>query len=475
MIIAVNNDEFGALSVHADSMNMPRKFLDAMRAHLRQTLEGICELDFTPTGFVVKLLELCEEARSWEETWQKHLLEKAAKDQSDAPGPKRKLEQAHGWNPTQIESYESIADNPFGVNLSVVQDTGQSLLGKSITDICSRISDDIRILHVEPVFRNDLVAKFNGRKTRMRNHLRSMPYGALRQSVSPNAIPRGSREDNMVGLTDDLSRTHVTFHGAPRRAIESIVRYGFTLPGEEIGETGRELEVRCGSTYGKGIYSSPDPMYASVYLDYNYPTNPVVMQPADVPGMRLLICATLMGRPMERQVNQRPRQGHASGLLSDQAHSHVSPNQLEYIVFDDAQIIPVYVLHLDYGAEATRAEFDRIANDPGQFFQNRRQNKTVNKWESGPELCPGEIQRKKEAIKAAASKWFPYGYGPAQRTNFVIEEIAEISDDEEVHGEFQHQRIEREREIQEHIVENGGSWFDGFQTVRRTNHDVKDR
>jgi hypothetical protein len=473
MIIAVNNDEFGALSVHANSMTMPRKFLDAMRVQLRQTLEDICEVDFTPTGFAVKLLELCEEAASWEETWQKHLLEKAVKEQSCAPGLKRKLKQAHGWNPTQIESYESIIDNPFGVNLSTVEDTGQSLLGKSITDICFRISEDIRILHVEPVFRNDLVAKFNRRKTRMRNHLRSMPYGALRQSVSPEAIPRGSRDDNMAGLTNELNWTHVTIHGAPRRVIESIVRYGFTLPGEEIGETGKELQVRCGSTYGMGIYSSPDPMYASMYLDYNYPTNPVVVQPADVPGMRLLVCATLMGRPMERQLDQRRKQGHAPGLLSDQAHSHVSPNQLEYVVFDNAQIIPVYVLHLDYGAEVTRAEFDRIANDPAQFFQTRRQTKTVNKWGSRPELCPGEIQRKKEAIKAAASKWFPYGYGPAQRINFVIEEIAEISDDEEVYGDFQHQRIEREREIQEHIVEEGSSWFDEFQTVRRTNHDVK--
>ena len=210
-----------------------------------------------------------------------------------------------------------------------------------------------------------------------------------------------------------------------------------------------------------------------MYLDYNYPTNPVVVQPADVPGMRLLVCATVMGRPMERQINERPRQGYTPGLLSDQAHSHVSPNQLEYIVFDDAQIIPVYVLHLDYGAEQTRAEFDRIANDPAQFFQHQRRAKTVNKWESESEIFPGDIQRRKEAIKAAASKWFPYGFGPAQGANFVIEEIAEVSDDEEIYGDFQRERIEQEHEIQEHIIEAGRSWFDEFQTVRRTKHSVK--
>jgi hypothetical protein len=34
-------------------------------------------------------------------------------------------------------------------------------------------------------------------------------------------------------------------------------------------------------------------------------------------------------------------------------------------------------------------------------------------------------------------KWFPYGFGPATGTRFVIEEVGDISDDEEEYGEWQ--------------------------------------
>ncbi len=49
---------------------------------------------------------------------------------------------------------------------------------------------------------------------------------------------------------------------------------------------------------------------------------------------------------------------------------------------------------------------------------------------------PGDIQREKEEKKAAATKWFPYGFGTATGTRFVIEEITSVSDDEEEYGDW---------------------------------------
>lgn len=470
-VVAVYNHETGVISVHASSQTMPRKHLDGMRVQLRQLLQDMCEIDLTSTGFAVVLLQVCEEAAAWTQIWEKVLLQREIKTFSNHPGQvKRSLSQQHGWDAREIQSWESIMDNPFGVNLSTIEDTALHLLGKPISDICSCISEDFRILHVEPVFREDLAIRFLKRRGRMRKQLLNTPYRALRQSVASTCVRPGSREDTIEGLAEELSNPRVTFHGAPRRVIESIVRYGFIIPGSEIGNTGKSLDVAHGSSLGNGVYSSPDPMYASHYLNYQQSTHTTITRPSDVPGMRLLICATLMGRPMQRQWGQSLGTG---GLLSDQAHSHVSPNHLEYVVYNSSQIIPVYVLHLDYGAEHARQEFDRMISDPHHFFERRRQKaKTVNKWEPGEETFPGDVQRKKQALKAAAAKWFPYGYGPAQGSNFVIEEIADVSDDEETYGDFQFQRIEREAEVREHVAERGASWFDEYQTVRKTNHDV---
>jgi hypothetical protein len=466
--IAVYNEEFGTLSVVANSETMHRRFLDEMRWRLREFMRNTVEIDLTPTGFAIKLLGLCEETDAWQRAWYEELRKRAAKHGASFLGDTSISKQGYGWDARQVQSWESILDNPFGVNLSSIEDTAQHLLGKHIAEICSKISEDLRILHVEPVFRNDLVAKFLKRQASMHRHLLNMPYGALRQSVSPTAVPRGSREDCVEGLADELCRQRVTFHGAPHRVIQSIVRYGFILPGEQIGDTGKALAIRCGSTFGQGIYSSPDPMYASMYLEYDSIEHGAVRQPADVPGMRLLVCAVLMGRPMERFSTQR----HLGGLFSDHAHSHVSPNQMQYVVFDSAQIIPVYVLHLDYGAEYAREEFDRLAQNPEQYFWRRRQVTKVDKVEREPPTCPGDVQRKKQALKAAAAKWFPYGYGPAQGTSFVIEDIADVSDDEEAYGDLQEARMEQDNEIREHFVDKGLSWFDEFQTVRKTNHGV---
>jgi hypothetical protein len=60
--------------------------------------------------------------------------------------------------------------------------------------------------------------------------------------------------------------------------------------------------------------------------------------------------------------------------------------------------------------------------------------------------------------KAAAAKYIPYGFGPAKRTAFVIEEIGETSDDEEVYGDYQGARIEAGNEVKK--PPKGKGWLD---------------
>ena len=56
--------------------------------------------------------------------------------------------------------------------------------------------------------------------------------------------------------------------------------------------------------------------------------------------------------------------------------------------------------------------------------------------------APGDVQRRKEALIAKAAKYFPYGYGPKQGANFVVEDVGEVSEDEEEYGEYQADRVE---------------------------------
>jgi hypothetical protein len=151
-------------------------------------------------------------------------------------------------------------------------------------------------------------------------------------------------------------------------------------------------------------------------------------------------------------------------LQTAQHNSHVSPNQLEYIVFDAAQIIPCYVIHLDLGAEAAKKALQEAPDDPYSW----RTPKLHPKLQTH-ELFPAEKEEIKQARNAGAAKWFPYGFGPAKGTACVIEEIGEVDDDEEDYGEYQGQRQEvgsEFRDLEDHM--EGTSWFDEYQKSRTT-------
>jgi Poly(ADP-ribose) polymerase catalytic domain len=339
------------------------------------------------------------------------------------------------WNPRQVRSWLDVLDNPVGVDLTSIKDTAHYILGKTPEQICAKLPKKVRVLHVESVLRNDLAARFFDCRAEMRQTLRGRSKAELARSIPHDALSQMKGHEEMV---DYLTTPRLTFHGTGRRVIHSIVRYGFTKPGARIGDTDEKLSVRCGSTYGLGIYSSPSPDFSLSYSGYWA----AATRKDEIASMKLIVCGVLMGRTagLTREDNWR---NHSEAV--PQADSHVANSEYEYIVFDEAQIVPCYVIHLDWGAAAARLFLERIPEDSETWVQQQQQ-KRKKKNKTHPRLVPkilyaGDVEHEKAAKQAAAAKWFPYGYGPAKGTRFVIEEIGETSDDEENYGEYQDAKI----------------------------------
>ncbi|EQB49384.1 hypothetical protein CGLO_11301 [Colletotrichum gloeosporioides Cg-14] len=303
-------------------------------------------------------------------------------------------------------------------------------LGRSAREICETIPSCYRVLHAECVIRRDLAARFDTCRARLREKL-------LRHRKSlPKCCAKHTRLEDKL---EHFIRPCMTFHGTQRHFVPSIVRHGFLKPGSRVpkgdkgGNDGNLHEVRCGSTYGRGIYSSPSADFSLSYTDsWARPTSPT-----EYFGLKLIVCATIMGRArqMFHGDNWRTQSEPYEG-----ADSHVANRELEYIVFDPAQIIPVYVLHLDWGAD-NAAHFQNLPMDPYQWKPRvYATSNRINVNEGLDSAYAGERQRAKQAVLAKASKYFPYGYGPATGGRFVIEEVGEVSEDEENYGEYQSMR-----------------------------------
>ena len=107
------------------------------------------------------------------------------------------------------------------------------------------------------------------------------------------------------------------------------------------------------------------------------------------------------------------------------ATSHVGFSRMEYIVFDRAQILPCYVIHLDWDKDH-EDYFKNLPQNPRAWVAQRK-NLTHPKLFTKT-LGPGDKQRLKEAKIAKAAKYLGYGFGPASGFKLMIEEIAEVSE-----------------------------------------------
>eukprot|EP00667_Euglena_gracilis_P022245 EG_transcript_24671 len=169
--------------------------------------------------------------------------------------------------------------------------------------------------------------------------------------AQPNGAPSGQRQ--------------------PRNVL-NIVREGLVVPREETG-----VAVACGSSYGRGIYLSPSAEYSLGYCTF---------------GCKLLVCAVLLGK---KKVCQS---GHYCGMktCTPGYDSHVSPCGNELIVFNEAQVLPCFVIHYRY-----RTSTEIIMRKQEQCVQNQVFKEEVE----------GHDRRKR--LTALARKHLPFGFGPA--------------------------------------------------------------
>lgn len=466
-----NHSEEESFTTNVSSRPLPLNVAERMSSDLQRMLHSESTKVGGVLDFATLILRLLEAASAYLLAWRDEVRSTKL---GLRPGNKG---WQHGWDANFVTDWESILDNPFGLSLDSIADTAHHILGLTPKQICAGIPKGIRVLHCESVLRKDLADRFLRRQAMMWNHLSGRPHDELRACV-PREKGKSLFSGNGKGkddLVENLVRPRLTFHGTMNQFVGSIVRYGFLKPGQRLGNTEKAVEVRCGNTYGRGIYSSPDVSFSLSYIG----SSATAVQSSDVPSVRLIVCATIMGRAatLTRDDNWR-LDGHAY----PNSDSHVANNGMEYIVFAASQILPCYVIHVDWGSEEARRAFDNVPEDPNVWVEARarKQNKTHPRLEKHI-LYPGDKVRLQAAKQAAAAKWFPFGYGTAKGESFKIEEIGEISDDEENYGAYQPEAIqaseypeysEEEAEDREH---KGQYWFDQYYVERTTQLHVKIR
>ena len=239
----------------------------------------------------------------------------------------------------------------------------------------------------------------------------------------------------------------VAFHGTRREYVPNIISRGFVKPGDVMNKIGDTLQVRSGSRWGRGIYLSPDPMFSIHYTDYTLQN-----EAKRLAGRKLFVCAVLRGRPyhcttsiFDAYMNQSdPHQGY---------DSNTSPSEWEYVLFDSAQVLPLYILHIkrDSDDDALEELGRRQTAGPPQLLRpvsmdvrEERKKTGIREIDESDQILTRRMKQK--IMTQMAKKHFPLGYGPAIGDRFVVEEIGQVDDDEEEWGEYQLDRHGYERQ-----------------------------
>ncbi len=428
--------------------DLPRKVVDMIRAELRaftfQELTAIISPSarFSRLHYALSFLRFAEVVTAHLVAYRESELIKAASSKE------------RGWNAQTTSNWNEMITNEHGVDLESIQDVASHFLGKTPKQICEQIMAGYRVIHCETVLRGDLSSRFFAKQIELREQMLKLSTESLRRLL-PTEIRHGKEATRLQkeDIIDILVKPRLTFHGTRHASVASIVQYGFIKPGDALPGSKKAMEVRCGNTFGRGIYSSPSASYALSYsADDGEP-----LEPNRIPGIKLIVSATLMGRAAEIRHSDNWR-GQARPYPG--ADSHVSVNQQEYIVFDAAQILPCYVLHLDWTDMDVRAFLVR---------QLERERRPATVRPDQDSLSPGDVQRLKQERLAQGRKFFAYGFGPVSGDRIVIEDIGAVDDDEENYGDYQGDRIDG-------VVGNtiwdweadGETMFDEFSRARKT-------
>ncbi|KAH8919258.1 hypothetical protein BT69DRAFT_1284978 [Atractiella rhizophila] len=272
-------------------------------------------------------------------------------------------------------------------------------LGQFTPDyIQGKIGNQFKILHSEVILRDSLLRGFED--------FRSKLYTKHRLS--------GMSRRAADGMADKVFKEEVVFHGTLRKNVASIVVNGFRLPGQKT--TDGEHQVRCGSTWGRGIYSSPDPSYSFSYADHTAASQ------RRLPGYKVVVAACLMGKRYQLKAGEYMRT--SSRTRSATYDSHVSPSKLEYVVFNSAQLLPILVLHIDHADSTTRVN------------ESVLQTKLDRPDYDEMDRVGMKLKDRRAILATFAMRNLPDGFGPRGR-NFIVEEVGEVDEDDEQFGDYQ--------------------------------------
>lgn len=242
--------------------------------------------------------------------------------------------EAKYWrNSDGLPSYAKSLTNDAGDQDSIFE-----LLGKTPEHICALVPSEFKVLHIEKVVRGDLTKDFQSQTLRIRHQLNNFSNSHLRKTI---LFKDRSHLKSREAMIEHLLQPHLTFHGTQRYVIPSIVRNGFLLPGDLNPLSNNEHGIRCGNTYGRGIYSSPSAHFALSYSSNDATATDI----SKYDGLKLIVCATTMGvaANVSRADNFRGRDHPIEG-----ATSHVGYSNMEYIVFNRAQILPCMYISVSF-------------------------------------------------------------------------------------------------------------------------------
>jgi hypothetical protein len=124
----------------------------------------------------------------------------------------------------------------------------------------------------------------------------------------------------------------VAFHGTScRSAINSIAQQGLLLPGS-ITASGSTVNINSGARYGEGIYTSPKFSKSLAYSWHEYDDN------FQVRRGQMFVCLVILGRPYYVE------DGASENQKYELFDSKISKDGLEFIVFNEARVLPVLLI-----------------------------------------------------------------------------------------------------------------------------------
>ncbi|KAJ3995344.1 hypothetical protein F5050DRAFT_1828343 [Lentinula boryana] len=183
--------------------------------------------------------------------------------------------------------FTPIPDRACGFSyLDSVSNTAQDCLGVTPTQICNNILPEYRVVHVESIIRKDLSRRFLEFRDQLRSKLMQLPLTELRKFVPPDQQHvKADHEEDFVEYMEYIQvvKPKLTFYESRLDLVPSIVQYGFLKPGSTHPGTDIPLPVRNGSTYGRGIYSSPSSAFS---LAFSGPQQNLGVFPARIVGLR---------------------------------------------------------------------------------------------------------------------------------------------------------------------------------------------